>query len=76
METGMGEQTFISAQLRESAPYLNDAGFRQTAALLLAAADELELLRSLLKQSTLDFDPEHHRANENELAFERQRIKG
>jgi hypothetical protein len=40
--------TYLSAQLRESAPYLRDAGWGQTATLLLAAADEIETLRQRL----------------------------
>jgi len=38
----MSKATFLTTQLRESAPYLRDAGFRQTADLLMAAADEIE----------------------------------
>ena len=45
-EKGMSKTTYLSAQLRESAPYLQDAGWRQTADLLLAAADEIETLRA------------------------------
>ena len=44
----MSKMTYLSAQLRESAPYLQDAGWRQTADLLLAAADEIETLRAQL----------------------------
>ena len=44
----MAQETFLSAQLRESAPYLNDAGWHQTAVLLVAAADEIENLRGQL----------------------------
>jgi hypothetical protein len=36
---------YLCAQLRESAPYLRDAGWRQTAELLTAAADEIDALR-------------------------------
>lgn len=42
----MTKETFLSAQLRESAPYLRDAGWRQTADLLIAAAAEIESLRN------------------------------
>ena len=42
----MSKTTYLSAQLREPAPYLRDAGWRQTADLLLAAADEIETLRA------------------------------
>ena len=45
----MSKTTYLSAQLRESAPYLQDAGWRQTADLLLAAADEIETLRAQLE---------------------------
>src|SRR5262245_15357799 len=41
----VSKPTYLSAQLRESAPYLRDAGWRQAADLLLAAADEIETLR-------------------------------
>ena len=50
----MSKATYLSAQLRESAPYLRDAGWRQTADLLLAAADEIETLRA--QQATEDAD--------------------
>ena len=44
------QATFLTTQLRESAPYLREAGSHQTAALLIAAADEIERLKSdLLK---------------------------
>jgi hypothetical protein len=39
---------YLPAQLRESAPYLKDAGWQQTATLLLAAADEIEMLQQRL----------------------------
>ena len=44
----MSKATYLSAQLRKSAPYLQDAGWRQTSDLLLAAADEIETLRAQL----------------------------
>ena len=44
----MKKATHLSAQLRESAPYLKDAGWQQTATLLLAAADEIEALQQRL----------------------------
>ena len=44
----MKNATFLSAQLRESAPYLRDAGWRETANLLVAAADEIETMRHQL----------------------------
>ena len=40
--------TYLTAQLRESAPYLEDAGLAQTATLLLAAAEEIERLNRQL----------------------------
>ena len=40
------QATYLSAQLRESAPYLLDSGWRETAALLTLAADEIEQLRA------------------------------
>jgi hypothetical protein len=40
--------TYLSTQLRETAPYLKDAGWRQSATLLLAAADEIERLQQRL----------------------------
>jgi hypothetical protein len=39
---------YLSAQLRVSAPYLGDAGWQQTATLLMLAADEIEQLRAQL----------------------------
>ena len=61
----MHKATYISAQLRESAPYLRDAGWRQTADLLVAAAHEIESLRSQLAAATLDM-PIERQANENQ----------
>ena len=57
--------TFLSSQLRESAPYLQDEGWDQTAQLLLAAAAEIECLQTQLletepidtSQKMLPFDP-------------------
>ena len=46
----VSKPSYLTAQLRESVPYLQDAGWRQTATLLLAAADEIEGLRSRLEQ--------------------------
>ena len=45
----MTKETFLSAQLRESAPYLREAGSRQTADLLMTAAAEIESLRNQVK---------------------------
>ena len=61
----MHKATYLSAQLRESAPYLRDAGWRQTADLLVAAAHEIESLRSQLDAATLDM-PIEYQANENQ----------
>jgi hypothetical protein len=61
-------QTYLSAQLRESAPYLKDAGFRQTATLLLAAADEIETLQQRL--ATNAEAPLKQQSGERELASE------
>ena len=72
----MAKDSFISSQLRESAPYLVDAGFSQTAKLLLAAADEMEMLYSLLQQTMpADFDLDRYRANENGVAGKRPERK-
>ena len=60
----MHKATYLSAQLRESAPYLRDAGWRQTADLLVAAAHEIESLRSQLAAASLDMPK--HQANENQ----------
>jgi hypothetical protein len=38
--------TYLTAQLRESVPYLEDAGWGDTARLLIAAAAEIERLRA------------------------------
>jgi hypothetical protein len=46
----MSKTTYLSAQLRESAPYLREAGWRETAALVAAAADEIETLRQRLAE--------------------------
>jgi hypothetical protein len=38
--------TFLTTQLRESAPYVSEAGWHQTAQLLIAAAEEIERLQA------------------------------
>jgi hypothetical protein len=38
--------------MRESVPYLQDAGWRETATLLIAAAAEIESLRASLSAAT------------------------
>jgi hypothetical protein len=43
-------QTYLSAQLRDSAPYLKDAGWHETATLLVAAANEIETLQQQLSE--------------------------
>ena len=56
--------TYISTQLRESVPYLCDAGFRETATLLTLAADEIEKLRAqvlALEQASQVQTREHRR---------------
>ncbi len=40
------QATYLTTQLRESAPYVSEAGWHQTAQLLLAAAEEIERLRA------------------------------
>jgi hypothetical protein len=60
----MSKATYLTAQLRESAPYLRDAGWHQTAELVCEAADELETLRGLVKKLT----PEAPAAQANENA--------
>jgi hypothetical protein len=46
----MAKTTYLTAQLRESAPYLRDAGWRETATLMEAAADEIETLRQRVEE--------------------------
>ena len=41
----MANSSYLSTQLMESAPYLKDAGWRETATLLIAAAAEIEELK-------------------------------
>ena len=48
--TSMAKPNYLSTQLRESAPYLKDAGWRDTAALMTAAADEIEALRQRIAE--------------------------
>lgn len=61
----MPQSNFITAQLRESAPYLQDTGFRETAKLLIAAAEEIEMLRSVIENGLPDADLKQKQANEN-----------
>jgi hypothetical protein len=53
----MSKANYLSAQLRESAPYLKDAGWRDTATLLLAAADEIEALRQRMAELEGNYEP-------------------
>jgi hypothetical protein len=46
----MAKPDYLSAQLRESAPYLKDAGWHDTAILMTAAADEIEALRQRVSE--------------------------
>jgi hypothetical protein len=61
----MSKSTYLSAQLRESAPYLRDIGWRETADLLIAAAAEIEELRAQLAVATAINGPADQ-ANESE----------
>ena len=65
MAAPMHKATYLSAQLRESAPYLRDAGWRQTADLLVAAAHEIESLNSQLAEAMLEMLIDRQ-ANENQ----------
>ena len=56
----MSKATYLTTQLREFAPYLKDAGWHQSAKLVLAAADEIEALRLRVEELTPDAQ-----ANEN-----------
>ena len=53
----MAKPTYLSAQLRESAPYLKDAGWHDTASLMTAAADEIEALRQRIEELQSDSKP-------------------
>ena len=70
----MTNRIFLTAQLRESAPYLQDAGFHESARLLLAAADEIENLHALLHEATPSLIVD--RVNENEPPAEERRKVG
>jgi len=69
----MTKETFLSAQLRESAPYLREAGWRQTADLLIAAAAEIESLRNQVK--ALHAVPEDSASPEREGEMSSRRRK-
>ena len=62
---GMPNETFLASQLRDSAPYLEDAGYRETAKLLQAAADEIDMLHALVARHVPELDLHRDRANEN-----------
>ena len=64
-QVGMQKATYLSSQLRESSSYLQDAGFRDTAKLVTAAADEIEALRANIEEHMPNMDVEKLRANEN-----------
>ena len=68
----MPKETFLSSQLRKVLTLLVDAGLRETAKLLLAAADEIEMLRELFERHVPDLDIDKHQTNENEVAARRQ----
>jgi hypothetical protein len=59
----MSKATYLTTQLRESAPYLKDAGWHESAKLVVAAANEIEALR--LRVEELTFDVPVAQANEN-----------
>jgi hypothetical protein len=47
----------LAAQLRESAPYLKDIGWEDTAKLVLLAADEIEGLRKRIPACDTEIRP-------------------
>jgi hypothetical protein len=53
----MAKSNYLSAQLRESAPNLKDAGWHDTAILMTAAADEIEALRQRIAELESDSAP-------------------
>jgi hypothetical protein len=61
----MQKATYLSSQLRESSPYLRDAGFKETAKLVTTAADEIEALRALIEQHLPEMKGDALGANEN-----------
>jgi len=44
------QATYLTTQLRDSAPYIREAGWAQTAELLIAAAAEIEGLNSQVSE--------------------------
>lgn len=69
----MSKANYLTAQLRESAPYLKDAGWQQTAKLVSEAADELEALRALVEELTLAAPAAE--ANANVQVYELPRMR-
>jgi hypothetical protein len=57
--------SLIATQLRESASFLKDEGWHETAHLVIAAADEIDLLRSMLEKAGIPIVLPTQ-ANENE----------
>jgi hypothetical protein len=53
----MVRPNYLSTQLRESAPYLKDAGWHDTAILMAAAADEIEALKQRVAELEGDRRP-------------------
>ena len=45
------QATYLTTQLRDSAPYVREAGWAQTAELLMAAAAEIESPRSQVSEA-------------------------
>ena len=57
------KSTYLTAQLRESGPYLRDIGWCETAALLTLAADEIEQLRTRVLDLENAAAPKHERTS-------------
>ena len=70
----MAKPTYLTSQLRESAPYLKDAGWHETSKLVSAAADELEALRLVVEE--LRPEGPAPQANENQEMPERSTVRG
>ena len=69
----MQKPNYLSAQLRKSAPYLRDAGWRQTAELLIAAANEIDALRARLAAAETPGVPERRVSDHPESSRVKQR---
>ena len=65
--------TGLVTALRESCGYLRDAGYRETARLLVAAADEIEALRARLQafEATPRETPDSGREPESKCLVQR-----